>query len=140
MPDPHWAMFAKGCYPSAKECATCHQQHYDEWSVSSHAYACVSPMFHKFEQKINELAQGTLGYFCLRCHSGAGVAMGMRRDTPIWEMPQVAREGITCIVCHRVNQHYGKVNGERHIVPGPITDPIYGPLGGEGVRLSLIHI
>lgn len=136
-PDPHIALFAKNNYPSARDCAPCHQQHFEEWSVSSHAYACVSPMFHKFEQRINELAQGTIGYFCLRCHSPAGVAMGMERDTPLGEMPHVAREGVTCIVCHRVNQRYFKTNGERHIVTGPLSDPIYGTIGGQGVAEAL---
>ncbi len=135
--DPHLALFAKNNYPSARECAVCHQQHFEEWAVSSHAYACISPMFHKFEQKITELAQGTIGYFCLRCHSPVGTAMGISRDAAIWEMPMVAREGVTCIVCHRVNQNYGKVNGERHIIPGPVTDPIYGNIGGQGVAQAI---
>src|ERR1035438_10454122 len=46
-------------YPSATSCRPCHGQVYDEWRLSAHAYAAISPMFHKFEQKINDLSQGT---------------------------------------------------------------------------------
>ena len=38
-------------YPTAAQCGQCHKQIYEEWSSSQHAYASISPMFHKFEQK-----------------------------------------------------------------------------------------
>jgi len=124
---------AESQYPSAQVCAKCHEKIFDEWSVSSHAYAAISPMFHKFEQKINDLSQGTIGYFCYRCHAPVGTTMGVSRAAPLWELPLVAREGVTCIACHRVNQRYGKVNGERRIEPGDIHAPVYGSIGGGGV-------
>jgi hypothetical protein len=137
--DPHLELFAKNCYPSARECAVCHEDVYDEWSVSSHAYANVSPMFHRFEQKLNDLSRGTVGYFCLRCHAPVASAMGVSRDEPIWNLPEVAREGVTCIVCHRVKYMYGKSNGERRIEPGPIFDPVTGGIGGDGVAEVVAH-
>ena len=133
----HAELFSKNCYPSARECAKCHKKQYEEWSVSSHAYAFVSPMFHKFEQKITNLSQGTVGYFCTRCHSPVAVAMGESRDTPLWDMAEVAREGVTCIACHRVNERYAKTNGERRVVPGDIHAPVYGGIGGEGVAAAI---
>jgi len=120
-------------YPSAEACRKCHQRNYDEWSVSSHAYATISPMFHKFEQKINDLSFGTIGYFCYRCHSPVGTTLGISRAAPLWDLPPVAREGVTCVVCHRVNERFGKVNGERRIEPGDIHAPVYGSIGGSGV-------
>lgn len=131
--DPHEKVFSESAYPSAEQCAACHKQIYQEWSSSAHAYASISPMFHKFEQRINDLTQGTIGTFCVRCHSSVGTAMGETRDKPLWEQPAVAREGITCIACHRVEEEYGRVNGERRIVPGEISEPVYGNIGGEGV-------
>ncbi len=129
----HCEFVADSLYPTAEACSKCHEKIYDEWRGSSHAYAMVSPMFHKFEQTINDLSQGTVGYFCYRCHSPAGVALGISRAAPLWELPEVALEGVTCVACHRVNQRYGKVNGERRIEPGGIHDPVYGPIGGSGV-------
>ncbi len=130
----HAAVLAEDPYPSAAQCATCHAGQYEEWRASSHAYASISPMFHKFEQAINDLSQGTVGYFCMRCHAGVGTALGESRDLPLWQRSRVSREGVTCISCHRVDESYGKVNGERRIVPGDIHQPVYGSLGGDGVR------
>jgi hypothetical protein len=131
--ESHRELFAKDNYPSALQCAECHQRIYDEWSVSSHAYAYVSPMFHKFEQTITNLSNGTVGHFCTRCHSPIATAMYEPRSMPLGEMAMSAREGVTCIVCHRVNQRWGKSNGERRIEPGDVYAPVYGGIGGDGV-------
>ncbi len=131
--DPHAAMYAQNQYPSASQCATCHQQVYDEWSSSNHAYASISPMFNKFEQRINDLAQGTIGFFCMRCHGSVGTTMKEPREMPLWERSPVSREGVTCVTCHRVKEHYNKANGERRIEPGDINQPVYGPFDGSGV-------
>lgn len=135
--ESHRELFAKNNYPSAMECAKCHQRIFDEWSVSSHAYAFVSPMYHRFEETITQLSQGTVGHFCQRCHSPVATAMYEPRSTPIGQMASVAREGVTCIVCHRVNQRWGKSNGDRRIVPGDQYAPVYGGVGGDGVAAAI---
>jgi hypothetical protein len=96
-------------YPTAAQCGECHKQIYEEWSSSNHAYASISPMFHKFEQKFQDLTQGTVGTFCVRCHQQVGTQLG-----------------VSCITCHRVKEQYGKVNGERRVEPGKIYEPVYG--------------
>lgn len=131
--DPHAACFEETLYPSAKKCAECHQQIYEEWALSGHAYAAISPMFHKFEQKITELSQGTVGYFCLRCHSPVGTAVGLPRDVPIYAGPPAAAEGVTCVACHRVAEQYNRVNGERRIEPGDEYAPVFGAGHGAGL-------
>ncbi|MEI6862702.1 MAG: multiheme c-type cytochrome, partial [Verrucomicrobiota bacterium] len=133
--DPHAQAFAKGNFPSASECSVCHKQIYDEWRSSNHAYASVSPVFHKFEQKINDLAQGTIGYFCMRCHAAVSTTMGESRDMPLWQRTEVSREGITCVTCHRVGEQYTKVNGERRIEQGDLTKPVLGGFSGDGVAM-----
>ena len=113
-------------YPTAAQCGQCHQQIYEEWSSSQHAYASISPMFHAFEQKFQELTKGTVGTFCVRCHQQVGTQLGENRETPLWARSQISREGVTCITCHRVKEQYGKVNGERRVEPGKIFEPVYG--------------
>ena len=113
-------------YPTAEKCGECHNQIYEEWSSSQHAYSSISPMFHKFEQKFQELTQGTVGTFCVRCHQQVGTQLGEARQTPLWASSQISREGVTCITCHRVKEQYGKVNGERRVEPGKIYEPVYG--------------
>jgi nitrate/TMAO reductase-like tetraheme cytochrome c subunit len=130
--DPHAKVMEDDKYPSAGKCKACHAQIYDEWRSSNHAYAGISPMFHKFEQKINELAP-TIGAFCVRCHMSVGTTQNEDRAMPLWKRSQVSREGVTCISCHRVSEEYSKSNGERRIEPGSIHDPVYGPFEGDGV-------
>ncbi|MFT3731636.1 MAG: multiheme c-type cytochrome [Hyphomicrobium sp.] len=120
------AMTDESLYPTAAQCGTCHKQIYEEWSSSQHAYASISPMFHKFEQKFQTLTQGTVGTFCVRCHQQVGTQLGEARDAPLWARSQISREGVTCITCHRVKEEYGKVNGERRVEPGTINEPVYG--------------
>ena len=131
---PHaaWWASAEKQYPSAKQCGECHPNQYKQWSVSSHAYANVSPMFNKFEQKINDLASGTIGHFCVRCHSSVGSALGERRDIAWWDRAPASKEGITCVTCHRVGEGYGKTNAARRITPGDIHEAVFGPFDTTG--------
>jgi nitrate/TMAO reductase-like tetraheme cytochrome c subunit len=118
--------FDESLFPTAAQCGECHKQIYEEWSSSQHAYSSISPMFHKFEQKFQELTQGTVGTFCVRCHQQVGTQLGESRETPLWERSAISREGVTCITCHRVKEQYGKVNGERRVEPGKIYEPVFG--------------
>ena len=71
----HYAIYQYDPYPSATKCAACHPGHFREWSVSPHAYAQLSPVFNAMSSKLNKLNNGTLGDFCIRCHTPAGIAM-----------------------------------------------------------------
>jgi nitrate/TMAO reductase-like tetraheme cytochrome c subunit len=126
-------------YQRANTCRPCHQQIYNEWRSSAHAYASISPMFHKFEQKINDLAQGTVGTFCLRCHSSVGTALGERRELQLWERYEVSREGVTCVTCHRIQEEFGRVNGERRIVVKNIYEAVTGSSDGAGLHSVLTN-
>ena len=131
--DPHASAFADTLYPSALRCAKCHQKIYDEWRVSAHAYAAISPMFQRFEQAMTVVTKGTVGTFCVRCHAPVATQMEYPREASIADGAAVFREGITCVACHRVVERYGRVNGERRIEPGDIFQPVVGNLGGTGI-------
>ena len=135
--DPHAEAFAGDCYPAAITCAKCHQKIYDEWRVSSHAYATISPMFQKFEQKINALSSGTIGTFCIRCHAPVAIQLNFPRYGSYADAPPIIREGITCVACHRVKEQYGRTNGERRIEPGDATQAVYGSFDGSGVARAI---
>ena len=130
--NPHAKALADQQYPSARVCGQCHPNQYKQWSISSHAYANVSPMFNKFEQRISDISRGTVTYFCIRCHASVGTALGERRDIAWWDRSGAAKEGITCVTCHRVGEGYGKTNGARRITPGPIHEPVFGPFDSLG--------
>jgi nitrate/TMAO reductase-like tetraheme cytochrome c subunit len=127
----HAQVMSKTQYPSAKTCAGCHPKHYSQWSVSQHAYAQMSPIFNAMHGKILKLTNGTNGDFCIRCHT----PVGMNLKEPVFmsnvDRHPTSREGITCIVCHRVNKAYGKLSGRLSIVKGDLTEPIFGPIGNN---------
>ncbi len=135
--DPHEAIWTENCYPSAETCRSCHPNQYEQWRTSGHSYAAVSPMFQRFEQAMTDLTMGTVGSFCVRCHSPVATQLEIPRESSILDAPPVVREGITCIACHRVREHYGRSNGDRRIEPGDIHQPIFGSTAGQGVTTAL---
>lgn len=135
--DPHEALWVENRYPSAETCRQCHPKHYEQWRASGHAYAGISPMFHRFEQSMAELTQGTSGHFCVRCHLPVGTQMNMPRSANVLDAPPVVREGVTCIACHRVREHYWRTNGDRRIEPGDIHAPVSSGGNGAGVARAI---
>ncbi|MAG58593.1 MAG: cytochrome C [Planctomycetes bacterium] len=130
----HAALLLEDRFPSATQCRTCHPKQYREWSVSSHAYALLSPLFNSLQAAVRFLTNGTSGDFCIRCHTPVGMTIGEPLFVSALERSAIAQEGITCIACHRVSGAYGKVHGRRNLDEGSILDPVYGPKGGEETR------
>ena len=118
-------------YPSAKTCSACHPKQYAEWSVSQHAYTQMSPVYMAFQMAVNALTSSTNGDFCIRCHNPIGMNMEESLFISNLERPASSREGITCSVCHRISQNYGKVSGRLSLVQGPMHSKIFGPSGGD---------
>jgi nitrate/TMAO reductase-like tetraheme cytochrome c subunit len=127
----HAALFAESRYPSAATCGSCHPQHYKEWSVSQHSYSQLSPMYMAINNFLNSVTSGTMGDFCLRCHSQVGANLGESSFISNLERHPTSREGITCVVCHRTNKVYNKVSGRIALVEGSLLQPVYGPTGNK---------
>ena len=123
----HAKLFTENRFPSASTCAVCHPDQFREWSVSSHAYSQLSPMFNAMHATIVKRTSGTNGDFCIRCHTQVGMQQNESVFMSNLDRSPASREGITCIVCHRVNQNYGKVSGRTSIVEGDVFEPVYGP-------------
>jgi hypothetical protein len=135
--EQHRQLFEEQCYPSARACARCHPSHYEEWSVSPHAYGAMSPVFNALHGTTLKLTNGTVGDFCIRCH--APVSMDL--NEPIFQSTlsrhPISREGITCIVCHRPQAPYGKIRGRASPYTGSIFDKVAGPAGGARLAEAL---
>ncbi len=121
-------------FPSANSCAACHPAQYREWSVSSHSYAQISPVFNAFQGKLLQLTNGTNGDFCIRCHTPVGMNKGEPEFMSTMDRHPTSREGITCIVCHRLSQPYSKVSGRLAIAEGDIYKAVYGPAGNAELK------
>ncbi|MCP4846370.1 MAG: hypothetical protein GY899_00285 [Verrucomicrobiaceae bacterium] len=127
-------------FPTAVTCANCHPDHFEEWSVSAHAYAQMSPIFNTMHATVLKLTSGTNGDFCIRCHN----QVGMQREEELFvsnlKRHPASIEGITCVVCHRVDRNYGKVSGRTAIVEGDLLGKVYGPKGGEILKQALSDV
>jgi hypothetical protein len=123
----HAAILADDLFPSAKKCQKCHPVHYREWSASPHAYAVLSPVSNAMASKQIQGTNGTLGDFCHRCHDPVGMALNESVSLSAMDRHPASREGVTCVVCHRINQRWGKVSGRQALVSGDLHQPVYGP-------------
>ena len=125
----HSDLFIEDNYPSANTCATCHPKQYKEWSVSQHAYAQLSPVYMAMQRAINGLTSTTNGDFCIRCHTQVGMNLKESLNKSNLDRYAASREGITCIVCHRVPKAYGKVSGRFPVPAGDLLQSVSGPEG-----------
>lgn len=133
----HAKLFKETSFPSAATCAMCHPRHYDEWSVSQHAYAQLSPLMLSMQNTINVVTSTTGGDFCLRCHAPVGSELNEPFAQSNLDRHPASREGITCVACHRINKNFGKVSGRITLEPGDLFEPIYGPTGNDELQKTL---
>ena len=124
-------------YPSATKCAACHPIQYRQWSVSQHSYAQLSPIFNAMQGTILHLTNGTNGDFCIRCHTPVGMNLNEPLFMSNMDRHATSREGVTCIVCHRVDKSYGRISGRLAMVEGDIYDPVFGPTGSVELEKCL---
>ena len=116
---------------SANDCATCHPSEYREWRTSMHAYAQHSPVFLAFVKTVLRNSGGTLGPFCVRCHSPEGVALGESAIIPNDQRHEIALESVTCITCHGAHTRDGQASAVFTVpLPGNGNPVIYGPFYG----------
>ena len=133
----HANLFTESKYPSATTCGTCHPRHFEEWSVSQHSYAQLSPAYMALQNFINDQINGTNGDFCIRCHNQVGMNQGESPQISNLKRHATSREGITCVVCHRVENIYNKASGRIALVEGDLLQPVYGPSGNKELKRVL---
>ena len=120
------------------ECAPCHQQHYDEWQITPHAYAMKDPVFKAMVDLGQAATEGKLGQFCVQCHSPTGLATGQTTvalddDTQVFKqnlaLDPIGMSGVTCTACHSITNVIETANARLVYTPngilnGPIKDPV----------------
>jgi cytochrome c554/c'-like protein len=133
----HQQLFVENRFPSATVCRTCHPDQYREWSMSQHSYSQLSPVLQAMQGLVLKLTNGTFGDFCIRCHNQVGMNLGEPLFMSSIDRHPASREGVTCIVCHRIDQNYGKISGRLAIVEGSLFTPVYGPTGDAELKRVL---
>ncbi|MBK6697374.1 MAG: hypothetical protein IPG50_35065 [Myxococcales bacterium] len=122
-------------------CASCHPDHFREWSGSMHAYAAEDPVFLAMNRRMQRESNGALGDFCVKCHAPMAVRLGKTRDgLNLADLPQKLR-GVTCYFCHSVaavtGSHDAALTLDDAQFGGAIADPIKGT--PHGARASAFH-
>ncbi|MEC5127721.1 multiheme c-type cytochrome [Verrucomicrobiales bacterium BCK34] len=125
-------------FPTAVSCSQCHPDHFEEWSVSPHAYAMMSPVFNSMQAFVTNRTEGTNGDFCIRCHTAVGMEREESTYGSILLRSPAVREGVTCISCHRVSKDFGTTSGRFSLETGPLTNSVYGPTG-NGILADAIE-
>ena len=108
---------------SAKECASCHREFYEEWSTTIHSRAWTDPYF-----QIDWAFDGKQ-QICRNCHTPLDRQQERKvlgfEDAEKWHPilepnpafdPQLQHEGVTCAACHFRN---GKILGAYGDVSAP---------------------
>jgi hypothetical protein len=81
-------------------CATCHPDHYREWSGSMHAYAAEDPIFLAMNRRMQRETNGASPSFCVQCHAPMAVRLGATVDGSNLDSVPKKLRGVTCVFCH----------------------------------------
>ena len=140
-------------YNSAETCATCHEDHYEQWSTSMHAYAMTDPVYKALVAIRQDEFDGAQDQFCTQCHSAIGVRSHDLKDGFAWEeLDPITVEGVTCEACHKISS-IDRTNNAGHVfdatgpIRGPIADPVdnafheseYSPMFDESELCGSCH-
>jgi len=113
-------------YPDAatlydsERCASCHREHYEEWSASMHAYAARDPVFIAMNQRGQEETDGALGSLCVGCHAPMALRTGATTNgLNLDEVPD-SLKGVTCYFCHNAEAVDGTHNNPL-VLTGDVT-------------------
>lgn len=91
-------------------CKKCHEDHYNEWAGSMHAYASKDPVFRAMNARGQRETHNDLGEFCVNCHAPLAVQQKATTDgTNIADVDD-KYQGVTCYFCHQVTGVHGKNN------------------------------
>jgi hypothetical protein len=113
-------------------CQDCHPSEYEEWRTSMHAYAQHSPIFLAFNKTVLKNSGGTLGTFCVRCHTPVGISSGESSIEHNDKRTEAALDSVGCVSCHSTNQPNQDASAVYRVpVPGDPEPIIYGPYYGS---------
>lgn len=93
-------------YDSAKVCAGCHQDIYQEWRSSMMANAWDDPIYRALLRKASMATDGKVDNFCTGCHTPLGLLSGRIDSATNRQLPGDGHDdnlpGVDCEACHNI--------------------------------------
>jgi len=102
-------------------CASCHPEHYEQWSGSMHALAGDDPIFQAMDDRGQRETDGLLGLSCVGCHAPAAVAAGGAETARDLLALPAEQRGVTCSSCHLAE------DTDHPVMLGGVEDPVSNP-------------
>lgn len=93
---------------TSQDCSICHPRQWAEMNGSMHSVAHEDSLYRAFAEMARREAGEQVYTYCSGCHSAAGVATGLIPHLPEEELPEQAKAGVTCDVCHQVAKLTGR--------------------------------
>ena len=90
-------------FSSNEDCALCHARQWQEMKGSMHSVAHHDPLYRSFAELARAEAGEEIYTFCSSCHSPAGVVSELIPGVKEEQLPELAKAGVTCDVCHQVS-------------------------------------
>ncbi len=123
-----------GAFTSADECGVCHPDQLEQFTGSFHSVSHHDPVYRAFALTALREAGPEVYAYCSGCHTPAGVVSGLVPKLHEDELPEMAKAGVTCDVCHQVSALTGTTGpwgepGNASIVLQPNPKLKRGPLG-----------
>lgn len=118
-----------GKFTDPKVCGECHSTQYSQWLGSMHHYAQASITNEIVNDFFYKRLGKTAGAFCVKCHTPIGVALGEPYALPNKQRAPVSMSGVSCDVCHSIDQSHGQSQGYVGLKAG---NKVYGPNGTGG--------
>jgi hypothetical protein len=130
------AQLGIGDFAPYEECGDCHERQWEELQGSMHVISHTDPLYRSTAELAREEAGEEIYAYCSGCHAPQGVTTGLIPGTPEAELPEIAKAGILCDVCHQVSRLTGSSGpwgepGNASLVLSPDADRKFGPPGGD---------
>jgi hypothetical protein len=112
-----------------QSCAGCHQDQFQEWEGSMHAYSSNDPVFLAMNKRGQRETNGQLGAFCVNCHAPMAVREGKTKDGLNLETLPQQYKGVTCYFCHSIESVEGSHDNPLKLASdgmlrGSFADPV----------------
>ena len=129
--------FSLSDFESPQTCQQCHPNHYNDWSLSMHAYSMTDSIFFRGWNKAKSDFENTGERFCIQCHSPVAFLTG--EDLTDFSSPTGIAEsivdGISCDVCHSITALSTTVHTQDNVA----AVALYYLNPGEGVKYGSIE-